>query len=257
MQAQTTRDYEKLIKEMDIQPETAQKALAVSVETALRHFYKVWDCQVDVETLTANIVFLMPQHRHIIERFCDHPDVLEHDILPVTFDLAALPDTIHRIVRPLFVETLKRMKAEDDFAVWKRRVRSILQGVVQNRCADYVEVNLNGVTAILPKNAWAMPEASQYYRGNLLFFYVASVKRLKGGASVMVSRSAIKLPALLLRTHLPAHHFVCVRRFPGQKSILFTDAAVRDKNVCLARDCVQNELNGEILELRPIPAMAC
>ncbi len=252
MNSDTIDDYEKIIEEMGVFPETAKKALSLSIETAMRNFYKASDCLVDMDALTVNIVFLMPQHKRIIEKFDFKTDVLEHDILPVTFELASLPKPVKKIVRPLFVEVLKKMKVEDEFSVWKKQACQIIDGVIRKKYADYAEVDLKGAVGVLKKNAWVPTEESLYRTGNVMFFYISAVKHNHTGISIVLSRSSVKLPALLFKLYLPMHHFICVRRFIGQKSIVYTDAPVRNKDIVCVREKVRRDLNGEIIELKKI-----
>ena len=81
----TIEDYEGIIEELGVSKQTADKALAVAIGIAVRYYYNAFDCFVDMGLKTANIVFVMPRHRHFVEKFNLTKDVLVHDILPVTF----------------------------------------------------------------------------------------------------------------------------------------------------------------------------
>lgn len=253
MNTETIDDYEKIIEEMGVFPETAKKALAISIEAAMRNFFKASDCMVDMDTLTVNIVFVMPQHKRIIEKLDLGTEVLDHDILPVTFTLASLPRPVQKIVRPLFMEILKKMKMEDEFSIWKKQARQIIDGVIRRRYEDYAEVDLKGAKGIFKKNAWVISEESLYRTGNVMFFYISSVKYHPSGISIVLSRSSVKLPTLLFKSHLPMHHFICIRRFIGHKSIVYTDAPVRERDIIRVREKVSQELSGEIMEMRSFP----
>ena len=250
MDNEPLQDYEKIIGEMGVIPETAKKALAMAIENAIRNYYHAADCLVDADLKTVNIVFSMPQHKKVIENLHLTSDVLEHDILPVTFNLSSLPKAIKKVARVLFIDILNIMKSEDDFSIWKKQSRRIMDGVILQRTADHVEVDLNGTTGFLGKNAWVPGEEPLYRTGNLLFFFVSAVRRHSTGVSIFLSRSSIRLPALLFKFHLPMHQFVCTQRFIGHKSMIFTDAPVRDKDFIKIREKVSLELYGEIIETR-------
>jgi hypothetical protein len=239
-----------ILDELDVAPETAKRAIGYVIETAIRQFYRTPDCRVDMDTGTANIVFHMPQHKRIIEKLNVTSDLLEHDILPVTLAFAKLPTPVKITAESLFRDLLNDMKTEDDFSMWKKQVRRIVDGVILGRYSDYVEVDIKGAVGILKREAWTPGEVAQYRRGNILFFYVSSVKRLQAGIYITLSRSSIRLPALIFKANLPMHRFVCQRRFVGQKSIVYTDASVRDRDIVRVRGMVSRELNGEIMELR-------
>jgi hypothetical protein len=66
---------------------------------------------------------------------------------------------------------------------------------------------------------------------------------------ILLSRSSISLPALLLKSLVPGNTFVCKKRFIGQKSRILTDCPL-DNKLAEKRDEVSQELNGEILEIR-------
>lgn len=245
--------YEELVDALGVLPETAKRALALSIETAMRHFFQASDCLVDMDSMTANIVFRMPQHRRVIERLDLAAEVLDHDILPVTFSLASLPEPVQKTARPLFIRILERMKAEDEYVIWKNQVGQVIEGVIRKRYADCVQVDLNGATGTLKRCAWVFSEEPIYRTGNVMHFYISSVKHRLSGITIALSRSSKKLPALLLKSYLPMHRFVCSRRFIGQKSIIYTDAPCRDKDIVRIREKVRRELNGEILEMRSFP----
>ena len=124
----TIEHHEKIIGELGVSKKTAHMAIAMAVEIAIRNYFNVFDCFVDVELNTANIVFIMPRHRHLIEKFNLTKDVLVHDILPATFKLQELPKPVKAFAADLFLDILKRMKAEDDFSIWKKQVHQIIDG---------------------------------------------------------------------------------------------------------------------------------
>ena len=245
--------YETLMETLGVLPETAKIALALSIETAMRNFYKASDCLVDMDSMTANIVLRMPQHKRVIEKLGLAAEVLQHDILPVTFSLSSLPEPVQKAVRPMFIRKLERMKVEDAYWIWKNQVGQVIEGVILKRYADSVMVDLNGATGTLKRCAWVFAEEPMYRRGNGMHFYISSVKHHPSGITIALSRSSKKLPALLLKSHLPMHRFICPRRFIGQKSIIHTDAPCRDRDIVRVREAVRSELNGEILEMRPFP----
>ncbi|MFZ5571292.1 MAG: hypothetical protein ACOZF0_12860 [Thermodesulfobacteriota bacterium] len=231
--------------------ETTRKALALSIESSLRRFYGVTDCRVDLEGRTAEIVLLMPRHERIIRQFGAIDQVLPHDILPVALDLADLPRAVKTAARSLFPEIIRELQLEDEFRVWKKQTRRIISGVIRRRREDLVEVELPGAMAILPKDARVPAEEPLYHAGSVLFFTISAVKRLPDRVLIRLSRSSRNLPARLFGFYLPMHRFVCVRRFIGQKSVVRTDANVRDRDVIRIREKVSAELQGEIIELRP------
>ncbi|QTA78515.1 nucleic acid binding domain-containing protein [Desulfonema limicola] len=230
--------------------ETADKALCMSIETAVRQYYKVSDCQADLEDRTVNIVFQIPEHKHIVDSIC--PDIVyaEKDIAPVTLNMASLPRKIVRISRVLLDQFLAEIRLADDFARWKRRRNHIMEGIIKKRFRDYIEVDLNGKTALLTKRNWVQKEMFLYEPGRVLFFHIYSVTLNNDNLSMVLSRRSKLLPQLLLKSHLPMYRFYCRRRFPGEKSRILTDAPIRDSKIIEVRDRVSRELSGEILEMR-------
>jgi hypothetical protein len=245
-----SNSYEKIIAELGVARKTAEKAMAQAIETAMQNFYKASDCLVDMTFKTVNIVFAVPRHRNVIHRLKLSDEVLEYDILPVTFKLSDLPKPVKSIAGFLFLNNLKKMKIADDFSIWKKQCRGIIRGVILEKLKDHATVDINGSVGILNQKAWVGSEIPLYRPGNVLFFHVSSVKSNSAGVSICLSRSTIQFPALLFKFHLPMHSFVCVRRFIGQKSIVYTDAPVRDQDVIQIRKKVSIELNNEILEMR-------
>ncbi len=241
---------EKIIKELKAPPETVKRAFAAAIEFAVRRHHKTSDCVVDMDSQSADIVLYMPRHKTIIEKLPFKTDVLDHDILTVSVGITSLPDSVKALARSMFIPILEQMRAADELGVWKKQVHRMIDGVVLERHSDHVEVEARGAVAFLPKSGWIPAELTAYRRGNVLFFYVSSVRLMDAGVEIFLSRSSARLPELLLRSHLPMHRFKCTRRFIGHKSILFTDAPTRGKGVISTREKVSRELNGEIIELR-------
>ena len=171
-------------------------------------------------------------------------------------NLHELPKPVKSSAANLFLDILKQMKIEDDYSTWKKQVHRIIDGVILERQADYLTVDLKGAVGLLRNHDRVASEDSLYRTGNILFFYIKKVKPTSAGVSISLSRSAIRLPALIFKFHLPMHQFFCAGRYIGQKSVIFTNAPVRDQDVIRVRKKVSRELNNEIMEMRNFDQMA-
>ncbi|WP_207690636.1 hypothetical protein [Desulfonema limicola] len=164
--------------------------------------------------------------------------------------MASLPRKIVRISRVLLDQFLAEIRLADDFVRWNRRRNHIMEGIIRKRSHDYIEVDLNGKTALLTKRNWVQKEMFLYEPGRVLFFHIYSVTLNNDNLSIVLSRRSKLLPQLLLKSHLPMYRFYCRKRFPGEKSRIVTDAPIRDSKIIEVRDRVSRELSGEILEMR-------
>ena len=250
-----TEEYEKIIEELGVSKKTADMAIALSVEIAMRRYFNAYDCLVDMELKTANIVFIMPRHENHIERFDLTKYVLVHDIMPVTFKLHELPQPVKSMATFLFLDILRQMKIEDDYAIWIKQAHQIIDGVILEKRADYLTVDLKGAVGQVEKCDWVESEEGLYRAGNILFFLVKKVESTSQGVSISLSRSSVRLPALIFKFYLPMHQFFCVSRNIGQKSVILTDAPVRDQDIIRVRKKVSQELNNEIMEMRNFDQM--
>ena len=243
-------DYDQILEELGVSKKTADMAIALSVEIAMRQYFNAYDCLVDMELKTANIVFIMPRHENHIERFDLTKYVLIHDIMPVTFNLHELPKPVKSVSAVLFLDILRQLKISDDYSIWIKQAHQVIDGVILEKQADHLTVDLKGTVGKVENCDWIESEKSLYRAGNILFFLVKKVEATSKGVSISLSRSSVRLPALIFKFYLPMHQFLCASRNIGQKSVIFTDAPVRDQDIIRVRKKVSQELNNEFMEMR-------
>jgi hypothetical protein len=240
--------YDSFTQKKGVSSDSVQKALSMAIEEAVKEFMNVTEIIVDLKDKTACATFRIPKDMEILEALTFDRNVEYHDPLGVVFDLASFPPKLVKRIRYFFQILLLEMKHNKNFKFWQKQSRQIIQGEVLGRYHDFVEVELTkNQVGIMPKNQWVPAEAGNYYPGKVLSFYVLRVQR--SPLQILLSRSSISLPALLLKSLVPGNTFVCKKRFTGQKSRILTDCPL-DNQLAEKRDEVSRELNGEILEIR-------
>jgi hypothetical protein len=240
--------YDSFTQKKGVSSDSVQKALSMAIEEAVKEFMNVTEIIVDLKDKTACATFRIPKDMEILEALTFDRNVEYHDPLGVVFDLASFPPKLVKRIRYFFQILLLEMKHNKNFKFWQKQSRQIIQGEVLGRYHDFVEVELTkNQVGIMPKNQWVPAEAGNYYPGKVLSFYVLRVQR--SPLQILLSRSSISLPALLLKSLIPRNTFVCKKRFIGQKSRILTDCLL-NKQLAEKRDEVSRELNGEILEIR-------
>ncbi len=177
-------------------------------------------------------------------------ETIESGILPsdpfslaYTFEIFS-PRMVKRIGQ-IFQVLLSEMKWHENWNRWKSQTGNIVKGITGNLQNNYIDVELSGgQKAFFFKPHWVPKETAHYEPGKAMFFYVLKVT--PNPIKVFLSRSTLKVPALLLKHHLPVFNFNCHKRYIGHKSFIKTNAP---RNIKLKEACelVTQELNGEII----------
>jgi len=211
---------ETISREMDMPFETACEAVEQALAASLEAFF---NAEVQVRfNLDRVEAWMFTGHRWVPIRW---------DRLPADF--------ISAIKNHVLPERIQAVKAGQDYAYWRARRHTAVEGVILRARHDRVEVDIGGHVGIMEKRHFVPGEV--YRQGRMLRFYVLKVLR---PCRVFLSRNTLSLPEALLRQEIPWGHFVCTRRIAGVRSEVTADVAVPGS---IIRQ-VAAEL-GEVLEL--------
>lgn len=239
---------EKIAKQTGLPEDKVSLAFTLTMESVMKEHFNVDNLHVDLEDKIVEIIFRVPVDMEYNEALELNDAVLLSDPLYVLLDLKAFPPKLVNRIRNRLKAVLDEIKLAHEYDIWKKRVHTLVEGVVTDFSDDHqIEIDLGGIVGIFPKANWVPRENNLYRKGNSLFFYIQKVERQP--LKIYLSRRSLNLPALLLKHHLPWNKFVCRKRWLGGKCFVFTDAPL-DAKFAEIRDRVSQELNGELLEVR-------
>lgn len=140
---------------------------------------------------------------------------------------------------------------------WKTCRNKIMEGTILNIHDDFIQIDIGDmwVQAYMNRNEWVAREKNKYVIGKKLWFWCYNVRK-NPSVFLTLSRSRKELPAALLTDRWQKvggrYKFETIKRFPGRKTIIHTDAPLRDGRTVYYRNEVSKELHGEILEIRTL-----
>ena len=244
--------FNELIKKTGLPRQMVESALEAAIGESLCSSLDMYDCDVDLDNKTATGVFRVSQDMTFEEASFFNKTVVAQDIVTVEFDFVSLPKQVVKKCGEAFPRILLEMEAAASYRKWASKRHMAVDAVVVEKNDSEIMVDLGDQPGFMLKKEWVSSEAEERYReGKPISVYVLKVKKAASTVSVFLSRQSRNLPAVLLKSRLPWHVFVCVYRKAGQKSVILTDCPVADKTLQAARKYVEEEL-GDRLKLKPL-----
>jgi len=240
--------YDSISKKTGLSKKLVKYALSTAISEAIKDVWKPDYVTVDLKGRKAIVTYYDPGRiNHKAKDICKR-NLLANDPHSVVYDFKSFPPHLVYRVGKLFDILLTETKYHEDWKSWRSRMGTVAEGVIRECREKTIDVDLaGGQIGKFIKSSWVPKEQNSYVPGKAMFFYIPKVA--PGPVIVFLSRAALKLPALLLKHHLPLYNFSCQKRYIGHKSFIQTDAP-RDHKLSEARDLVSQELSGEILEIR-------
>ncbi len=222
-------------------------ALELALEQAVCEYFKVRECQVDIEDKMVTPFF---QNSSGIET--DKTDKSASNMVyaglrsdEVTFE--KLDKNIIKRCRQLFRRNLEQMETVYLYEKWKHKAHQAVEGVIHTVDPVKAEIRLgDNVQGVMLKPEWVPKESPLYQKGALFWFYVSKIMQEKSGVTVYLSRGSKNLPAVLLKEKLPWAKIRAVKRIRGKKTWLKTSALIDPE---IIRE-LQRELKGEVIEIQ-------
>ena len=215
-------------------------ALELAIEEAVYEFFKIPECQVDIEnknitTFIRNLSAIEPGKT--VSSNLKFPDI--------PFEM--LSKNMIKLCSKLFARNLVLMESAHLYEKWKRNVHQVVEGVIHSVDDVKAEIHLgDNVQGLMLKPEWVPKESALYQKGALFWFYVSKIVQGKSAITVYLSRGSKNFPAMLLKEKLPWAHIRVVKRIRGEKTWLKSSALI-DPEIIKA---LQRELKGEVIEIR-------
>lgn len=247
-------DYSAIAHTLGVSPSTAEKALNLAIERALKNHIDITNVRVCLDEKTVSGTFRVPMDISMADARLFDFNVIELDPVHAVFDLASFSPAMVETVRKYLIFFLHEIQGHENYDFWSQRVRTIQEGVIKDADRNQILVDVDGFEALFPRECWVPGEKQHYTTGSLMSFYVSKVVR-RSAPPATVSRGARNFAALLMRHRLPWYNFICPKRYRGQKSFIFTNAPM-DRALKIAREEVSQELFGEVIEVRDMSKYA-
>ncbi len=243
------RIYHDIARKTGLSEESVEFALSKAISETVKELLEPSYVAIDMIDRQAVATYVAGENFDLSMAETFESDILPSDpfSLEYTFDIFS-PRMVKRIGH-IFQILLSEMKWQENWKRWKSQTGNIVEGIIGSLHNSYIDIEFpGGQKAKFFKSYWVPKETAYYESGKPMFFYVLKVT--PNPTQVFLSRATLRLPALLLKHHLPVFKFTCHKRYIGHKSFITTNAPKNKKlrEVC---DLVSQELNGEILSLMP------
>jgi len=236
----------KILEEHGVSAKTVELALERAIQNAFADYLNVLECEVDLDTRAATAIMQVDQDLLPNEARVFSPGAVEGDRLPVTFDLESFPKEVMQQVKSLLTQIIPDIHAEETYNNHKPMVHRAVQGVVDHRSRDLIDVDLgSGAAGLFPRVHWTKKEEQLYRPGEEFTFYVLRVLREGAAVLAILSRNSIELPCAILTQEMPWANFRCMRRIAGHKSWIQTNELVRGEIL----EKLMDELRGELVDI--------
>ena len=216
-------------------------ALELAIEQAVCEFFKVPECQVDIEDKSVAPIF-----QNLSSMETDKTDkTLPNIVSDVPF--GEFSKNIIKHCRKLFFRNLSLMESAHLYEKWKCNVHQAVQGFIDRVDSDKAEIHIgDNVLGVMLKSEWVPKEIPLYRPGAVFWFYVNKLVESKSAVTVYLSRGSKNLPAALFKEKLPWAKFRVLKRIRGEKTWLNTSVPV-DREVIAE---VRLKLKGEVIEIQ-------
>jgi hypothetical protein len=222
-------------------------ALELALEQAVCEYFKVRECQVDIEDKMVTSLF---QNFPGIEidktnKFASNMAYAGLRADEVKFE--KLDKNIVKRCRKLFMRNLEQMETVCLYEKWKRKAHQAVEGVIQDVETSRVKIRLgDNVRGIMLKSEWVPKESVLYRKGVLFWFYVSKIMQEKSGVMVYLSRGSKNFPGALIQEKLPWAKIRAVKRIRGKKTWLESSVLIDPEII----KTLQRELKGEVIEIQ-------
>jgi hypothetical protein len=203
----------------------SERAAQMSIEEAIRRYYRVTDCIADIETNSACILFNPYRHKRWIDAFGKEEDFDTALDVALTVPLTALSKKVIALAQPLLNRMLDQNDALTSYEKWKTRERRVLEGMVTGINETALTISFKGGVGTCEKREWIAKE--NYTLGETHYFKVKRVTLKEGGIHITLSRRSKRIPEYVLESLFPRYEFTCYRRIPGIRSWIKTTASKR------------------------------
>lgn len=242
--------YEELEAKTKLTADLIQMIFTNAVEEAVKLFLNVKTVIVHHDERQVTAFFETPSELPLKEAEIYDGQILDGDIAHITFDFEAFPKVLYNKIRDLFKLMLIETSQHQLQRLWKKRLRTIVEGVIEDKTSTQVFVKLpGGIIGVMDKKYWVPRETDRYYSGNNMYFYIRDVRT--DPLQILLSRASNSLPALLLKCHMPWARFKCIKRYIGHKSILRSNIVEISSSVKHCVKMVGDELSGELIVINP------
>ena len=225
---------------------TVRYCLECAVSQVMCEFFGVEDCEVDLDKKNVLVTFHVGSDMEIEEAELFTSDPVYNDRIPAEFSFEVFRrDTVDEILE-VFKDILREVEADELEKKWRKKVHKAVEGVIEEKYPDRIEVDLGAdVNGVMYKAEWTPREIPSYRQGKPFLFYVLKVVRRGSAVDVHLSRGSIGLPAEILKTLVPWAKVKTIRRIRGRKTWVRVRPAVPTE---VLRD-VSTKLNGEVVEV--------
>lgn len=209
-------------------------------------FFGVEGCEVDIDKKIALVTFHVGSDMEIEEAELFSSNPVYNDRIPAEFTFEMFRrETVDSILE-VFKDILREVEADELEKKWQKEVHKAVEGVIEEKYPDRIEVNLgDDVNGVMYKAEWTPREIPSYRKGKLFFFYVLKVVRRGSAVDVHLSRGSIEFPAAILKTLASWVRVKTIKRIRGKKTWLEIDPLVK---TALLQD-VSARLSAEVVEI--------
>lgn len=251
----------RIAESYNIPENSARLALQMAIENACQRFFRNPHCWIDLEERIATIHFRMPKDRRTYNDLARplgwpewKPDPVfsnAQEIIPAYLDFHDFPRRILSMSKSSLMNYVHFNMELDRFEKWRKKIQTVVEGIIREKLSENsFSVEVSGEICLFEKRFWIEKEFPEYYPGNSMFFCVHNLY-FNGSVGILLSRRSLNLPANLMKFNDPEHLYRCIRRIPGHKSWVETDALPADSKIIKIREEVSSHLAGEILNIRP------
>jgi len=262
--------FDEFASDFGVTPDTAKYCLELALQKYMCKYFKVQECDVDLDAGIVTPIFQMEDGSGLFYPFAfydrgyfrdkwDAARTMVHrdytvpgDLFPVEFELPNLKDAIRAYFEDLyfdFMELLTQAFRRDLEKQWIKKVHHAVEGVIlSTKDPDYIFVALGDhhVCGIFPKNHWTPLEALSYRKGKSFLFYVLKLcDDFPPNVIAYLSRGSIGLPGAILKKLAPWVKVKTIKRIQGRKTWLRVSPPVPRS---LLKE-VSTKLSGEVIEV--------
>lgn len=225
-----------------------ESALTFAIENVYRSVYKIPAAYYYVESNTIDVMYRVPQDINIDPASILDEYVLEGGMIYKELKLSEFPPEFIAMTKRFFLDYLSRFNEQSKCEIWSERLHTIVNGEILKKGKDHFIVQVGTEESIFSFRNCVKNEFNTYIKGAIFKFYISRVR--SNPFRIFVSRTTPYLPSLLLKSRLPLFFFECIKRFPGEISIIKSNVPINDKFKTIQKE-ISKELNNESIKIIP------